>query len=415
MRLYDITITEGDKQLFTSKCEQLILKGSSPIVVTELAIKNQNLDIFKAQEVYLYEIYNANSLVKDAEYTVTGKLVNNNQNYSITAIGKVVEITGVYKLKTLRLTNINGTKITEPVNYVSFDCNCDGAIIKPIKEDVKIDWNTFDLTADSYDTPITLKKGRNNIELPYGFALQTNLHKSEDGKSQEAIIKQISFIHADTSKWKRFMHFNRPNENTLVMDTAYLDTSSAIIFQDLTPYENLTDAPYSMDFNQLDFSTVQILSFKYFNGEIDVSNIDTGNVIQMAECFSDDTEITKLNLLKWKTDKVTDMSYMFSGCSNLTKLDLSGWNVNNVTRFYRMFDKCPKLEEIDLSGWDMKNGTQDGNQSIQEMFGADTTDAALKKVIVKNCSKHTLDLIESALNDTDYGWTYNGFAFIRDE
>ena len=131
----------------------------------------------------MYEIYNANSLVKDAEYTVTGKLVNNNQNYSITAIGKVVEITGVYKLKTLRLTNINGTKITEPVNYVSFDCNCDGAIIKPIKEDVKIDWNTFDLTADSYDTPITLKKGRNNIELPYGFALQTNLHKSEDGKS----------------------------------------------------------------------------------------------------------------------------------------------------------------------------------------------------------------------------------------
>lgn len=69
-----------------------------------------------------------------------------------------------------------------------------------------------------------------------------------------------------------------------------------------------------------------------------------------------------------------------------------------------MFYGCTKLKELDLSGWDMA-----ATANVTDMFVNDT---ALKKIIVKNCTQYTLDLIRKALKDSNYSWTYNGIAFI---
>ena len=74
-----------------------------------------------------------------------------------------------------------------------------------------------------------------------------------------------------------------------------------------------------------------IKSIKKFKG------LDTSNVTNMSNMFSDCRSLTSLDLSSFNTSKVTDMRYMFYGCSKLTSLDLSSFNTSNVTNMGSMF------------------------------------------------------------------------------
>ena len=79
----------------------------------------------------------------------------------------------------------------------------------------------------------------------------------------------------------------------------------------------------------------------------------------------------------------------FSGTTNLFNsdgvLDLSNFDVRNVKSFNSMFYGCG-AKVIDLSNWDIKeNAITDG------MF----VGAWTEKIIMKNCSRSTIDKITS--------------------
>ena len=399
-KLYDVNITYGDKTVVQQDVYKLTLRGLSPLVVSDQAIKKESSDIFKAKEVLIYEIYSS-EIEKGVEYTVTGKVVNNNKNYSITATGTVFGNRDEHGAYTFKLTNIKGTEIANPINYVCFYCNYDGAEIIPLTKDAKINWTTYSIDSTYYGQTITLKKGTNNIELPYGYIIGNNTYTPEDGKTTDTIIDNIDFTYADTSKWIYFKHLA---ESTISLSNIdQFDLSNAIIFSEL--YGAGVTAIKSIDLKGLDFSNVQVLDFanRSVNNEV-AKDIDTSNVRIMDKCFYGNLYATFSDLLKWKTDKVTSMVSMFESCPRITKLDLSTWNVSNVKSFQRMFYGCTKLKELDLSGWDMA-----ATANVTDMFVNDT---ALKKIIVKNCTQYTLDLIRKALKDSNYSWTYNGIAFI---
>ena len=398
-KLYDVNITYGDKTVVQQDVYKLTLRGLSPLVVSDQAIKKESSDIFKAKEALIYEI-EPYKIKKGVEYTVTGKVVNNNKNYSITATGTVFD-EDKYGAYTFKLTNIKGTEIADPINYVSFECNYDGAEIIPLTKDAKINWTTYSIDSTYYGQTITLKKGTNKIELPYGYIIGNNTYTSEDGKTTDTIIDDVDFTYADTSKWIYFKHL--ATSTLTLRNMTQFDLSNAIIFSEL--YGTGVMAIKSIDLKGFDFSNVQVLDFVNcrVNNEV-AKDIDTSNVRIMDKCFYGNLYATFSDLLKWKTDKVTSMVSMFESCPRITKLDLSTWNVSNVKSFQRMFYECSKLEELDLSGWDMA-----ATANVTDMFVNDT---ALKKIIVKNCTQYTLDLIRKALKDSNYSWTYNGIAFI---
>ena len=60
--------------------------------------------------------------------------------------------------------------------------------------------------------------------------------------------------------------------------------------------------------------------------------------------FSRCSSLKELNLSNFNTNNVINMSKMFSGCSSLKELNLSIINTNNVTNMRWMFSGC--LDEL---------------------------------------------------------------------
>ena len=116
-------------------------------------------------------------------------------------------------------------------------------------------------------------------------------------------------------------------------------------------------------------------AFKLFKGynkatTLDVSNLDTSNVINMSRMFEDSTITQIKGLDKWDTSKVTDMSYMFLNTNNLLSLDLSKFNTSNVKFMNGMFEKAKSLKTLDLSNFDTSKVEHMGtwNYSYGGMF-----------------------------------------------
>ena len=61
---------------------------------------------------------------------------------------------------------------------------------------------------------------------------------------------------------------------------------------------------------------------------LDLSNLNTSNVLNMSYMFSDCTSLA--NLTGLDTSNVEDMTGMFSGCTGLTSLDLTDLNTSTT-------------------------------------------------------------------------------------
>ena len=85
--------------------------------------------------------------------------------------------------------------------------------------------------------------------------------------------------------------------------------------------------------------------------------LNTEKVTSMRSMFAYCTNLTSLDVSKFRTQNVTDMFYMFGDCSNLTSLNVSNFNTANVTDMDYMFNNCSNLTSLDLSNFDTQNVT----------------------------------------------------------
>jgi surface protein len=90
---------------------------------------------------------------------------------------------------------------------------------------------------------------------------------------------------------------------------------------------------------------------------LDVSKFRTQNVTDMYYMFGDCSSLTSLDVSKFDTRNVTDMDFMFNNCSNLTSLDVSKFDTQSVTNMDFMFFQCYSLTFLDLSNFDTQNVT----------------------------------------------------------
>ena len=84
-----------------------------------------------------------------------------------------------------------------------------------------------------------------------------------------------------------------------------------------------------------------------------LSNLDTSQVTNMEQMFSNCPKLTALDLSSLNTDNVTSYSSMFSGDAALTSADLSNFQVAANTEMKDMFSSCSSLTKLTL-GKDFK-------------------------------------------------------------
>lgn len=90
---------------------------------------------------------------------------------------------------------------------------------------------------------------------------------------------------------------------------------------------------------------------------IDVSNLNTSNVLDMSNMFGCCKELRQVNLHGVNTKCVKSMRDQFAGCGNLTTLDLSSFDTRKVKDFSCMFGDCMKLEYLNFPGITMRKDT----------------------------------------------------------
>ena len=142
---------------------------------------------------------------------------------------------------------------------------------------------------------------------------------------------------------------------------------STITDMDLLNTEDVTDMSEmfsdcklltSLDFSPFNTSKVTNMYGMFFGCEaltfLDVS-FDTQNVTDMSWMFSNCESLPSLDLKGFDTKNVTDMGGMFANCHELTSLNLNSFDTENVTIMEGMFRDCRKLEEVNLSSFDTKN------------------------------------------------------------
>ena len=144
---------------------------------------------------------------------------------------------------------------------------------------------------------------------------------------------------------------------------------------EITSFENFFNSDYDANVkNILYIDFVFSLSSSFTNlkslfygcnllESIDLSNIDTSNVIDMSSIFYGCSSLKSINLSNFVTEKVEDMSNMFNGCRKIKYLNLSNFDTSLVTSMNSMFYGCQALEYLDISNFNLVSIT-----SIEQMF-----------------------------------------------
>ena len=196
-------------------------------------------------------------------------------------------------------------------------------------------------------------------------------------------IKYASYDSLNTNYNVNLNYEFREFSNTLMIGTSFNTTipttATHLVFTDEKPAAGvaLTDVSAEQDMGvvgYLDGTTYKVstrrtgimpvanaLSSNMFNGStltsIDLNNLDTSNVVNMAFMFFNCANLTELNVSTIDTRKVESFSYFAGSCINLTHLDLSNFDTSSATSMESMFNDCRKLISVDVSNFNTSNVT----------------------------------------------------------
>lgn len=161
--------------------------------------------------------------------------------------------------------------------------------------------------------------------------------------------------------------------NVTSVDITNLDTSNVIDFSSFFSYDSKLQNIIGIE--EMNTSSATNMSSMFNSNSalisLDVSNFDTSKVTNMASMFqSCRANITGLK--NFDTSKVTNMSTTFSGTQLTNTDDIKNWDTANVSNMSSMFAFNYKMTSIDLSNWD--------KTKVVNISGMFTSDAALTEI-----------------------------------
>lgn len=101
---------------------------------------------------------------------------------------------------------------------------------------------------------------------------------------------------------------------------------------------------------------------------VNLNRVDTSEVTNMAEMFSDCKALKGVDLSSFDTSKVERMTSMFRNCESLKTIDFSNFDTSNVSSMSYMFQNCKNLVSLDLSYFYTPSFSKDSWQSAESMF-----------------------------------------------
>ena len=215
----------------------------------------------------------------------------------------------------------------------------------------------------------TLTFKRDNNKPAGAFALNEGdnapgWYKPDGNRDNANIIKKVVFdaSFANARPTSCYEWFYRCGSLTDIEGIEYLNTENVTNMSEM--FSNCW-ALTTLDVSKFDTKNVTDMSHMFHRcfvlTTLDVSKFDTKNVTDMSGMFWGCAALTTLDLSHFDTQNVTDMNGMFCNCSALTTLDVSNFDTQNVTNMSEMFMGCSALTTLDISSFDTKNVTDMSN------------------------------------------------------
>ena len=215
----------------------------------------------------------------------------------------------------------------------------------------------------------TLTFKRDNNKPAGAFALNEGKnapgwYKPDGNRDNANIIKKVVFdaSFANARPTSCYEWFYRCGYLTDIEGIEYLNTENVTNMSEM--FSNCW-ALTTLDLSNFDTKNVTNMSYMFSNcfalTTLNVSNFDTQNVTDMSNMFGSCSALTTLDVSNFDTQNVTNMGGMFRGCGALKTLDVSHFDTQNVTNMSEMFMGCSALTTLDISSFDTKNVTDMSN------------------------------------------------------
>lgn len=150
-----------------------------------------------------------------------------------------------------------------------------------------------------------------------------------------------------------------------------------------------------------------LFSNNYNISDLDLSNIDMSNAISMDSMFLNCSNLYSLNLGYTDLWNLTSVSNMFYGCVSLQYLDLSCWYIYNLEFALGMFALCSNLNSLNLSTLDFHSVTTtefmfDGCYSLVDFQAPMNINTSIN---FESCTELSYDSLMSIINNLEYKWS----------
>ncbi|MDE6195615.1 MAG: BspA family leucine-rich repeat surface protein, partial [Erysipelotrichaceae bacterium] len=151
--------------------------------------------------------------------------------------------------------------------------------------------------------------------------------------------------------------FTTDNEVTAI-DLSNVDTSDVVSFREMF---SGCEKVVNLDLSNFDTSKATTMYRMFFYSRslvnVDLTSFDTSNVTNMNGMFENCDALEIADVSRFNTEKVTDMWRMFYDCEKLTTIDTSNFKVPNLEYMSGMFSGCKSVTKLDLSGFNTEKVT----------------------------------------------------------
>lgn len=174
-------------------------------------------------------------------------------------------------------------------------------------------------------------------------------------KAIQTVVFDESFKHARPKSCDQW--FYRFEGLTKIEHLDYLNTSEVENMREM--FSNCTSLE-TLDLSS--FNTEKVTNMlAMFEGSMSLRTIKLpkgfigSNVTNLNATFRGCASLTELDLSGSNAEKVKNMGNMFYGCVALSNLNLSGFKTGSLTDMRYLFSSCQSLESLDLSGFNTEN------------------------------------------------------------
>jgi len=242
-------------------------------------------------------------------------------------------------------------------------------------------------------------------------------------------LKRINLEHLNTSRVTNMYQMFAITATSDVLaslltdlDLSNFDTSNVINMSYMFSELRLLTSLNVSSFDTSNVTTMKCMFLRTWAlTSLDLSNFNTSSVTIMEGMFLETSALTSLNVSSFATSNVTNMSSMFYKCSKLTSLDLSNFDISKVTNMSSMFYNCSELTSLDLSNFDTSKVTNMSSMFYNcskltslDLSNFDTSKVTDMSSMFYNCSELT-SLNVSRFDTSKVTTMRQMFAFVEIE